>query len=620
MTKTVILLFFLSISCYVDGQVQNAEIHKLQQVLKNTSDSSIQADLLNRIAFLFYESNIDSTFFYTQKARQIANRHDYQKGEADALNNIGVIYDVQGYSRLAINYYNQAYKAYTALNDTSNQVQTLMNMALVYVNLENSQKAKHYFNAARDASRGLKHDSIMSLFYQNYLLYYESQLSDDSITYYTNLANGIATRYKDTRSLIALASITASHLVHKGKTAEGVKLFEQVIAEAFSQQLYFASLDMMATLGDELMQIDTAKAISYYKQGFNLAQKNNYAVYSRIFSKKLYSIYQDSNTSPLKNFYADQYIKALEHEMSIESASALDYTDYALKEDELKLSKAREQTRLILLIFMFVLAVTGCIFVFVIRKNLQRTKKLNTQVMAQNISMQQALVSLEQSHAENTRMMKVVAHDLRGPISGISNIADMMLEDPQRSDEDKEILQLIKDTANNLQELANDLLVLKTKDQDFHKEPTDIGELLHQCVNLFTGTARDKQQVIDLNISPAFIPASREKLWRVISNLITNAIKFSAPGKTIFVGLENLGGYILISVKDNGIGIPDTMCEEIFQLQTTARRTGTQGEQSFGMGLAISKQIVEAHDGKIWFEPNPSGGTIFYIRLPASLS
>lgn len=616
MTKTIILIILLPLSYGVFGQVQNAEIRKLQQALKRTSDSTLQADLLNRIAFLYYERNIDSTFFYTQKARQIANRHNYEKGEADALNNIGVIYDVQGYSRLAINYYNQAYKIYTTLHDTSNQVQTLMNMASVYINLGNGQKARHYFDAAHAASRGLKRDSIMSLFYQNYLLCYESTLSDDSIAYYTNLANAIATKYDDTRTLLAIASVSAGHLIHKGKIKEGTQLSEKVIADALDQQIYFASLDMMATLGDELMPIDSVKAIYYYQQGLALAQKNNYAVYNRIFSEKLYSIYKTAQNPYPKSFYSDQYIKALEHEMAIESASALDYTDYALKEDELKLSRASEQIRLILLIFMCVLAVTGCIFVLVIRKNLKRTKRLNILVMAQNVSMQQTLASLEQSHAENTRMMKVVAHDLRGPISGISTIAEMMLEDPARSAEDREIFQLIKDTGDNLQELANDLLVLKTKDEDLHREPTDIGELLQQCVGLFAGTAREKQQAIELNTFSMVIPASREKLWRVISNLITNAIKFSASGTTIFMGLENLDDSILISIKDNGIGIPDNIGEKIFQLQTSAGRTGTQGEQSFGMGLAISKQIVEAHGGKLWFEPNPEGGTIFYIKLP----
>ncbi len=250
---------------------------------------------------------------------------------------------------------------------------------------------------------------------------------------------------------------------------------------------------------------------------------------------------------------------------------------------------------------------------------MDKTKKVNRIVIDQNTTLQQTLTGLEQSHAENTQMMKVVAHDLRGPAAGISGIAEILLEESARNAEDQEMLHLIKDSANKLIELANDLLIVKTNARDLKKEVTDIGELLQQCVSLFAGTAREKQQTIDLNAFSASIFASREKLWRVISNLIANAIKFSPSGKRIFVILEDQGDNVLISVKDSGIGIPDQLGDKIFQPGANAGRAGTQGEQSFGMGLAISKQIVEAHQGNIWFGPNPEGGTIFYVQLPKLL-
>jgi signal transduction histidine kinase len=69
-------------------------------------------------------------------------------------------------------------------------------------------------------------------------------------------------------------------------------------------------------------------------------------------------------------------------------------------------------------------------------------------------------------------------------------------------------------------------------------------------------------------------------------------------------------------VKDTGLGIPDDIQDKIFDPFTTARRKGTQGEQPFGLGLYISKQIVEAHNGKIWVESEPGKGTTFYVELP----
>jgi signal transduction histidine kinase len=113
------------------------------------------------------------------------------------------------------------------------------------------------------------------------------------------------------------------------------------------------------------------------------------------------------------------------------------------------------------------------------------------------------------------------------------------------------------------------------------------------------------------------LPASREKLWRVVSNLIGNAIKFSPTGASINVSMEQRAGGIRIAVKDEGIGIPPDMQEKIFDLFTEAKRPGTAGEQAFGLGLAISKQIVEAHGGRIWFESGTTKGTTFFVDLPA---
>jgi signal transduction histidine kinase len=87
-------------------------------------------------------------------------------------------------------------------------------------------------------------------------------------------------------------------------------------------------------------------------------------------------------------------------------------------------------------------------------------------------------------------------------------------------------------------------------------------------------------------------------------------------GASIMVKMDQGTQNLRISVKDDGIGILPEMQEKIFDLFTEAKRPGTAGEQSFGLGLAISRQIVEAHGGKIWFENNPNKGTTFFVDLP----
>src|SRR6202042_2421381 len=101
------------------------------------------------------------------------------------------------------------------------------------------------------------------------------------------------------------------------------------------------------------------------------------------------------------------------------------------------------------------------------------------------------------------------------------------------------------------------------------------------------------------------INIDRERIERMINNLLGNAIKFSTVGQEIVIELEQKDKTVLITVKDNGIGIPPEMQNEVFNIFGSTRRKGTAGEKSFGLGLSICKQIAEAHDGKIWVQSHP---------------
>jgi signal transduction histidine kinase len=141
--------------------------------------------------------------------------------------------------------------------------------------------------------------------------------------------------------------------------------------------------------------------------------------------------------------------------------------------------------------------------------------------------------------------------------------------------------------------------------------------MLSHAVELLQNKASEKNQQIVLDISrkPERLSINREKMTRVISNLINNSIKFSPANEEIHVTAEQNNDGVIISVKDKGIGIPAELAETVFDTFTPAKRPGTSGEKSFGLGLSICRQIVEAHNGKIWFESEPGMGTTFHVQL-----
>jgi len=607
-------LFFFKLLCYG----QRPEMAGIRASIAHPRDSLRYVDALNRLAMLLYEKNIDSTFYYTKKAREISDRLGYEKGKADALNNLGIVYDIKGNLQLALRYYDEAHAGYIRLNDQPNCVQSLMNVGLVYKESGKDQRALQQFHLALDLGKKLTRDSIMALVIYDYLLSYPAQVSHDSMNYYIAKATSIATKYKDEGTLVDIGQIIADDMITQGKRKQGLAFLNQSIDSAISKKFYYDSMDMIIDMGDQLASTDSARAVGYYRMGVAIAEKNGYQLYSQIMARKLFDFYTTRHDKASAAGYSVQLVRLYDEQEKLNGGSGIDYLDYALKDQQIKSLEARSTYQTALLLLALVACLLAIAIIFVIRHNLKRSKLLNEQVNGQNAQMKKTLGALEQSHADNTRMMQVVAHDLRNPASSIYSIASMMLGEPGRSEEDRLMLEMIKKSSQNSLDLVSDLLQVQFTAEELKKEPVDIGEMLHYCVSLLSNKAEAKGQRLNLQTQTLTLSASREKLWRVMSNLIANAIKFSPSSAVIDVKMEHDVHNVHIAVKDHGIGIPPEMQDKIFDLFTEAKRPGTAGEQAFGLGLAISRQIVEAHGGKIWFESNPGQGTIFFVDLPVA--
>ncbi len=251
------------------------------------------------------------------------------------------------------------------------------------------------------------------------------------------------------------------------------------------------------------------------------------------------------------------------------------------------------------------------------KKNVVALVNLNDAINNKNQALLQTLAALEQSHNNNTRLLKVVAHDLRGPLGAITSIAEMAGDGMLPGNKYQEIMAVIFRSGTKALTLANHLLVdMQTIGKLTHPEPLNVAEQLASCVELYAHKIKEKEQKAILETIPAFVNGEREKLWRVFSNLISNAVKFSRIGGEIKISMHINGPDLIVSVKDNGIGIPEDLKDRIFEPTEATTRPGTNGERSFGLGLSITKNIVSLHSGTLWFESNYPEGTTFFVSLP----
>ncbi len=221
-----------------------------------------------------------------------------------------------------------------------------------------------------------------------------------------------------------------------------------------------------------------------------------------------------------------------------------------------------------------------------------------------------------------------VAHEIKNPLSSLRSAVETVarLEDTTQQ---RRLMAIILDDVQRLDRLISDISDASRVDAEMSradKEPVDVGRLLHTLAEVHEATAKPGAPRIALDLpkaAPLVVPAIESRLVQVMRNLIANAVSFSPPGGIITLGARRDGRRLLIFVADQGPGIPPGKLEAIFDRFYSERPTGEKFGTHSGLGLSISRQIVEAHGGRLFAEnlSDASGavrGARLTLLLPAS--
>jgi signal transduction histidine kinase len=253
------------------------------------------------------------------------------------------------------------------------------------------------------------------------------------------------------------------------------------------------------------------------------------------------------------------------------------------------------------------------------KKNVERLTKLNNTINSQKLQLEDALTLVQKRSEEKDRILHIVAHDLRSPIASIMMLSNVIKKADNKEEIDK-VLQFMHTACNNSLTLIAEILgaAESQNNENDVQEIIDVDKLVNDSVELLQVKVLEKKQTFNLQLNgkAKFFTANREKINRVINNLLINAIKFSNDNKQITVTTSAKDKRVQIAVKDNGIGIPERLKDKVFERFTKAKRKGTMGEPTFGLGLSICKEITEYYNGSIWFESKENEGTTFYLEFP----
>jgi two-component system phosphate regulon sensor histidine kinase PhoR len=216
-----------------------------------------------------------------------------------------------------------------------------------------------------------------------------------------------------------------------------------------------------------------------------------------------------------------------------------------------------------------------------------------------------------------------VSHELRTPLTSISGFVSLLLAGRagQLTANQEKYLDVVKEQAGTLTKMIEDLLDLsrlQARRTTVGSQKADVRQLASAAVKQLAKAAKDGSVEVRLNIRDDLpgVDGDAVRLSQVLVNIIGNAIKFTDPGGLVEVGALFNGSFVQVKVSDTGSGISPSAIPHIFDRFFQAHPGEKTDKGGFGLGLAISREIVELHGGRIWAESDPGRGSTFYFTLP----
>ena len=626
----------LSIANYYKGQLEKAiAYNKLALIIyQQTNNKKGQGFIYNSLAIIFHQqSKYNEAIEYYKKSLWFRQEISDINGVSACYNNIGnSLYNQRKYTEAFI-YMMKGLKLREDLQDKDLIANSLNNIAGVYSAIGNYKEALEYLHRAIAIYKS--NNNILGLVeaYYNIGLLYFYLKNYEQATYYQNngyqLALTIGYKFDESLCILALADIFS-----KQKKYEKA-LDYYVMARKRGENLYGLEQEAEINIGIGSVYVNTGKTqlgIEYLLKGYQIARDFNFLIpipdatsslvkaylslndFKNAFKyRELNSIYKDSNNNKETNK------KIAENQFNYELDKKQSKIELLEKDKSIKEEETTRQKYITIGLLSF-LIISVFIIVRVIN-NVKKEKETKELILKQKFEIEEQSTKLSQMNQLKDKTFSILSHDLRSPLGALVQILEM-LDDNSISMEEfsglKKKLDLQLTYLNRF--LENILLWCKSHmEEDFTAQikKINLSEIVNQNYELLHESAIQKQIEMQNHLdSNTFIMADFDQIDLVLRNLLSNAIKFTNnKGKVDVSAVEN-ENEIIVSIKDNGIGMDSEIAKNLFDNQERKSSIGTIGEKGTGLGLLICKEFINKHGGRIWAESEPKKGSTFYFSLP----
>lgn len=572
------------------------------------------AESINIIGVIYRNlGNLSEAMRYHQQALIIAKESHDKPQIAYSYNNISVVHRVASNYTLAFEEAISAVKLFDELKDIQGMAFTYVNLGNIFYDQNIYNEALKYYQKSLEIRRIQKEPiglgQALGLIANTYFKMGKTKEALD--TYFET--EKICTQTENKRGLAQTWNGIAKVLALEGKFNDAID-YRQKSVQLFRELKYI----------DETVITCGQLCLLYYKtKNPALGQKyisEALSMYPKVRSLEtkieLYRMagefYEDINRKDSALFYYKKYMyinDSVQHNNNVSKFAqieALYLNEKAIRENTI-LTKdiAANKRQTIYLVLIILLVIFLAVLTYSRFHSVRETNK-----------------KLNELNGMKDTFFRIIAHDLKSPFNAVFGYLSIMKSNySSLSDDEKQFfINSIDGAINKSYQLLEQLLLWSrsnTGKLEFNPVELDLENIINNNIVLLSPVAEQKEITINyIHEGSVKITADEEMIKTVIRNFISNSIKFTNPGGKIEVHSNKKGKNVLISIKDNGVGMTEEQSKNLFRIDKSSSTTGTKGEQGTGLGLIICKEFVEKHNGKITVASVKGEGTEFTITLP----
>ncbi len=633
--KKIDLFLELSFNTRSDSAKSNQYSRMANQLAIQNKQISEQAKSLYYLGeTTYYKRNYAEAIPYYQKAIPLYEQIKDSSNIYDCQNSIGLCYHYMFQGEKAIarfvtalkycekdpertaNLYSNIGMVHSRMNNLKDAIDNYRKSLRINLSIHDSASIAVNYNGLGDTfSWSNMPDSALVNFLKSYYYFKKIKATDRQAIVVSNLAS-VYSYYPDSLNKALDYFNQAWDSFQKLGWNHYEAEIRQGIASIYSKQGKYR--EAIAEYNKSLRLTDQ------FKRGFSL-KKVNYEgladVYEKMgdYKKALhnYVLYNQYNDSMVQKEKYEQIIsleKQYETEKKQNEIIQLQ-TKQELTDVELRKNKQ-------LKILGFVTASLLLIFIFFILIRYFDKIKLNQLLELKNKKIEQSEKELQVLNASKNKFFSIIAHDLKNPFHTVMGYSWLLSNDYERftEEERRNFASDIHHSTNNIFRLLQNLLEWSRSQTGrliYNPREIEFKQIVDNSMSILRSLADKKNIVVKLPYNEDLILfADPQMIETVLRNLVNNAIKFTPEHGTIEITAQQIDDQISICVKDSGIGISEDEAQNLFRIDSTVKRKGTNNEDGSGLGLILCKEFVDKNNGTIWVNSSPGKGSSFFFTIP----